>query len=146
MLRAIPPVLLLCLALPRVCAFEQTEAGKPVKAALCAIAAHPGDFDGKLVEVRAIVESGVSDLPAAVTDASCGAEVKFFTPDDPHLATLLKSKGFRKLVKEVKRNPVVEATVSGWFKRTATAPKPEYGLALESVDKVVVKPHPRAQK
>jgi hypothetical protein len=80
-----------------------------------------------------------------MADESCGAELKLFTPDDPHLARLVKSKGFRKLIKEVKKNPVVEATVTGLFRRAAGEQKPNAGLALESVEDVVVFPQPRAR-
>lgn len=80
----------------------------------------------------------MDDLPAGLSDESCGAELKFYTPDDERFARLVKSKGFRKLTKDVKKNPVVVATVTGWFKRTVTAEKPAYGLALESVGDVVV--------
>jgi len=38
---------------------------------------------------------------------------------------------------------VVEATVTGWFKRLKSGPKPEFGLALESVKDIKVKPLPR---
>jgi len=121
----------------------QAAVEEPLKAALCDIVKNPDRFDGKLVQVRALVDSGVYDLPAGLGDESCGAEVKFFTPDDPRFAKLVKSKGFRKMTKEVKKNPVVEVTVTGWFKRTGSAEKPAYGLALESVEDVVVKPQPR---
>ncbi|HLY16064.1 MAG TPA: hypothetical protein VKR61_02510 [Bryobacteraceae bacterium] len=134
--------MLLGLILPAVLAFAQAGSPGPIKTAVCEVVRHPADFEGKLVQIRATVESGVDDLPAGLTDEGCGAEIKFFTPDDPHFARLLKSKGFRTLTKEVKRNPVVQATVNGWFKRTATDPKPEYGLALESVSDVVVKRPP----
>ena len=121
----------------------QTE---PVKTTLCEIARHPDNFKGKLVELRALVESGIEDLPAGMTDESCGAELKFLTPDDPHFARLLKSKTFRKLTKEVKRNPVVEATVTGWLRRTGTDEKAENGLVLESVEDIVAKPLPRIRR
>jgi hypothetical protein len=78
-----------------------------------------------------------------VADESCGGELKFFTPDDRHFALLLKSKGYRKLVKDVKKNPVVEATVTGLFKRFGSDQKPDNRLALESVDDVFVHPQPR---
>src|SRR5579862_3483769 len=106
---------------------QAAEPDKPLKTSACELIKHPADFDGKLVAVRAIVESGVSDLPAAVTDESCGAVVKFFMPDDPEFAKLVKSRGFKKLIKEVKRNPVVVATVTGHFKRIGTEAKGEYG-------------------
>jgi hypothetical protein len=122
-----------------VLAFGQAKTGEPVKTTVCEIAKHPETFDGKLVQVRATVESGLEDLPAGVADDSCGAELKFFMPDDPQLRPLLKSKGFRKLVKDVKKNPVVEATVTGLFRRAATDQKPEAGLALESVEDVAVR-------
>jgi hypothetical protein len=133
----------------RICAFAQTNAGEPVKTTVCEIAKHPEAFDGKVVRVRALVEAGMEDLPEGVADESCGAELKLFAPDDPHFARLVKSKEFRKLVKEVKKNPVVEATVTGLFKRAAGEQKPDQklnaGLALESVEDVVVFPQPRAR-
>jgi hypothetical protein len=91
------------------------------------------------------VETGVQDLPAGAADDSCGGELKFFTPDDAHFARLLKSKGYRKLVKDVKKNPVVEATVTGLFKRFGTGQKPDNRLALESVEDVLVHPQPRVK-
>jgi hypothetical protein len=145
MAAAVSLVLILCLALPPIFAFEQAKAGDPVKTTLCEIARHPEAFDEKLVQVRAIVETGVQDLPAGVADESCGGELKFFTPDDPHFARLLKSKGYRKLVKDVNRNPVVEATVTGLFKSFGTGQKPDNRLALESVEDVVVIPQPRVR-
>jgi hypothetical protein len=92
-----------------------------------------------------MVDTGVEDLPAGVADDSCGGELKFFTPDDAHFAKLLKSKGYRKLVKDVKKNPVVQATVAGLFKRFGTGEKPDNRLALESVEDVVVIPQPRVR-
>jgi hypothetical protein len=148
MAAAVPLVVILCLGLPPIFAFGQAKAGDPAKTTVCEIARHPDTFDGKLVQVRATVETGVEDLPASAADESCGAELKFFTPDDPQFARLLKSKGYRKLVKDVKKNPVVEATVTGVFKRFGTDQKPDNRLALESVEDVVVRPQPHgpAQK
>lgn len=133
-------------------AFGQSKSAAPVKTTLCEIAKHPESFDGKRVQVRAIVETGVQDLPAGVGDESCGAELKFYTPDDPQFVKLAKSKGFQKLIKEVKKNPVVQATVTGLFKSSVpvAAPdqKPAPGLALESVEDVMAipQPHVRPQK
>jgi hypothetical protein len=148
MAAAVPLVVILCLGLPPIFAFGQAKAGDPVKTTVCEIARHPDTFDGKRVQVRAIVETGVQDLPAGVTDESCGGELKFFTPDDPHFARLLKSKGYRKLVTDVKKNPVVEATVTGLFKSFGTDQKPDNRLALESVEDVLAhpQPHVKAQK
>jgi len=140
---AVAFVVILCLGLPPILAFPQTNAGEPAKTTVCEIARHPDTFDGKLVQVRAIVEAGVEDLPAGAADESCGAELKFFTPDDAQFARLLKSRGYRKLVKDVKKNPVVEATVTGLFKRFGTGQKPDNRLALESVEDVVVRSQPR---
>jgi len=139
MAAAVSSVAILCLGLPLSLAFWQAQAGDPVKTTVCEIARHPEAFDGKLVQVRAAVESGVEDLPAGVADETCGAELKFFTPDDPQFARLLKSKGFRKLIKEVKKNPQVEATVTGWFKHAGTDHRPDSGLTLESVQDVAVR-------
>ncbi len=114
----------------------------PLKAGLCQMAAHPDQYDGKLVEVRAMVESGIEDLPAGVVDDTCGAEFKFLTPDDAVFGRLLKNKAFRKMVKEVKHHPNVEATVTGWF-HASQDPKKQPGLALQSVADVIVKPTPK---
>lgn len=148
MAAAVPLVVLLCLGLPPVLAFGQAKAGEPVKTTVCEVARHPETFDGKLVQVRALVETGVQDLPAGVADDSCGGELKFYTPDDQHLVRLGKSKGFQKLIKDVKKNPVVEATVTGLFKRFGTDQKPDNRLALESVEDVLVipQPHVKSQK
>jgi hypothetical protein len=145
---AVPLVVLLCLGLPPVLAFGQAKAGEPVKTTVCEVARHPETFDGKLVQVRALVETGVQDLPAGVADDRCGGELKFYTPDDQHLVRLGKSKGFQKLIKDVKKNPVVEATVTGLFKRFGTDQKPDNRLALESVEDVLVipQPHVKSQK
>jgi len=137
-----PSSLILCFGLPPFLAFGQAKGGEPVKTTVCEIAAHPQTFDGKLVQVRATVESGVQDLPAGVADEGCGGELKFFMPDDPQFARLLKSKAFRKLIRDVKKNPVVEATVTGLFKRFGTDQKPDNRLALESVEDVTVKRPP----
>jgi hypothetical protein len=142
-IRTVSSVVVLCVALPSIHAFAQTETGAPVKTTVCEIARHPEAFDGKLVQVRAMVDTGVEDLPSGVADESCGGELKFFTPDDRHFALLLKSKGYRKLVQDVKKNPVVEATVTGSFKRFGSGQKPDNRLALESVDDVLVHPQPR---
>ncbi len=123
----------------------QAKRGAPLKTSVCEIARHPDTFDGKVVEVRATIETGVQDLPAGAVDESCGGELKFYTPDDQHFALLLKSKGYRKLVTEVKKNPVVEATVTGLFKSFGTAQKPDNRLALESVEDVLVHPQPRVK-
>ena len=96
-------VLTLCFCLPPIFAFQQAKAGEPVKTTVCEIARHPETFDGKLVQVRAIVETGVQDLPSGVADDRCGAELKFYTPDDQQLVRLAKSKGFQKLIKDVKK-------------------------------------------
>lgn len=138
-------VVLLCLGLPPVLAFGQAKAGEPVKTTVCEVARHPETFDGKLVQVRALVETGVQDLPAGVADDRCGGELKFYTPDDQHLVRLGKSKGFQKLIKDVKKNPVVEATVTGLFKRFGTDQKPDNRLALESVEDVLVHPQPHVK-
>ena len=138
---------ILSLSWPGILLFAETKAGEPVKTTLCELARHPEAFDGKVVELRALVDSGVLDLPAGVSDDSCGASLKFFTPDDARFRRLAKSKAFRKLVKDVKNNPVVEATVTGLFKRAVPdqppnqAPQP--GLSLELVEDVVVHPLPR---
>jgi len=142
---AISLAAILGLGLPPIFAFEQPKAGEAVKTTVCEIARHPETFDGKLVQVRALVETGVQDLPAGVADDNCGGELKFYTPDDQHLVRLAKSKGFQKLVKDVKKNPVVEATVTGWFKRFGTGEKPDNRLALESVGDVAVIPQPRVR-
>jgi hypothetical protein len=126
-------------------AFGQAGDTSVLKTTVCEIAAHPDTFDGKRVQLRAMVDTGVEDLPAGVADDSCGGELKFFTPDDAHFAKLLKSKGYRKLVKDVKKNPVVQATVAGLFKRFGTGEKPDNRLALESVEDVVVIPQPRVR-
>lgn len=136
---------ILGLGLTALLAFEQAKAGEAVKTTVCEIATHPEIFDGKLVQVRALVETGLQDLPASVADDHCGGELKFYMPDDQHLVRLAKSKGFQKLVKDVKKNPVVEATVTGWFKRFGTGEKPDNRLALESVGDVVVIPQPRVR-
>ena len=115
----------------------------PVQTSLCAILKQPEVYSGKLVRFRATVEPGVYDLPAGVSDASCSAELKLFTPDDSHLAGLLKSKEFRKLTKCLPKKPEVQATLTGWFKLgTAPAspgPPPGSGLLLESVADVVAR-------
>ena len=122
-------VLLLCL-LPARCAFAQPSAAAPVKATLCEILGQPKQFNGKLVEFRAVVEPGLEDLPAGATDEHCSAGLKFFSPDDPHLAKLLKNGEFQKLVRLVKSKPVVEATITGRFQVSENS---EYGLLLEAV-------------
>jgi hypothetical protein len=126
-------------------AYAQAQGGALVKTTVCEIARHPDAFDGKLVQVRALVETGVQDLPAGSADDSCGAELKYYAPDDAQFARLLKSKGYRKLVKETKKNPVVEATVTGLFKRFGTTEKPDNRLAVESVEDVVAHPQPRVK-
>jgi hypothetical protein len=136
---------MLCLGLQPIFAFTQGVAGEPVKTAICEIARHPDTFDGKVVQVRAIVESGVEDLPAGVADESCGGELTFFMPNDEQFARLLKSKGYRKLVKDLKKNPVVEATVTGLYKRFGTDAKPDNRLALDSVEDVLVDPQPHVK-
>ncbi|HUE01274.1 MAG TPA: hypothetical protein VMR62_16990 [Bryobacteraceae bacterium] len=140
---------ILSLGLAPVFALAETPADEPIKTTLCEITRYPETFDGKVVEVRAFVDSGVMELPSGVSDDSCGADLKFFTPDDLHFRRMAKSKGFRKLVKDVKRNPVVEATVTGLFKRSipgqGPGQKPQAGLALEAVDDVVVHPRPKVK-
>lgn len=141
--------LIVCLALPPLFAFDQPKASEPVKTTVCEIAGHPESFDGKIVQVRAIVDTGVQDLPASVIDDNCKAELKFYSPDDRQLVRLAHSKGFQKLVKELKKNPVVQATVTGLFKRAIPNPAPDQkpipGLALESVEDVTVIPQPRVR-
>jgi len=88
--------------------FALCPADGPVKTTLCEVVRHPEMFDGKIIEVRALVDSGVEDLPSGISDDSCGAELKFFTPDDLHFHRLAKNKEFQKLVKDVKRHPVVD--------------------------------------
>ncbi len=127
------------------CRWGEAETAEPVKTTLCEIARRPESFVGKAIEVRALVEAGREDLPEGVADDHCGAELKFLTPDDEHFARLLKSKAFRKLTKDVKRNPFVEATVTGTVRRLGTDAKAELGLAVESVANVVVKPLPKAR-
>jgi len=138
-------VLILWCGMQPIFAFGQTKAGEPVRATVCEIARHPDAFDGKVVQVRALVDTGVQDLPSGSADESCSAELKFYAPDDAQFLRLLKSKGYRKLVKDVKKNPVVEATVTGLFKRFGTDDKPDNRLALESVDDVLVHPQPRVK-
>lgn len=137
--------LILCFGLPPIFAFGQAVDSGPVKTTVCEIAKHPDAFEGKVVQVRALVETGVQDLPSGVADDSCGGELKFFTPDDAHFALLLKSKGYRKLVKDVKKNPVVEATVTGLSKHFGTVERPDNRLALDSVEDVLVHPQLRVK-
>ena len=137
--------LILCFGLPPIFAFGQAKDSGLVKTTVCDIARHPDGFDGKVVRLRALVETGVQDLPSGVADDSCGGELKFYAPDDQHFALLLKSKGYRKLVKDVKKNPVVEATVTGVFKHFGTGQKPDNRLALDSVEDVLVHPQPRVK-
>ena len=132
--------LILAVCLDPLTAFAQPNTGTPVKTTLCAIVKQPEIYSGKLVQFRATVEPGVYDLPASVTDDGCGAEVKLFTPDDPHLASLLKNREFRKLVKYLPKKPVVQATITGWFKGASVqppGPRSGSGLLLESVAGVV---------
>jgi len=117
-----------------VCGFAQ-EGTKPLETTLCQVVKQPDSFRGKLIEVRAMVDSGVQDLPVGVSDESCSAELKFLTPDEAHLARLLKSGEFRKLTKRLAKKPLVEATVTGLFVQEKNGP----GLVLESVKDVVVK-------
>jgi hypothetical protein len=124
----------------------QSQTTQPVKTTLCEIIAHPETFDRKLVELHALVESGADDLPDGVTDDKCGAELKFTTLDDAHLDQLVKSKPFRKLVKDVKWNPMVEGTFIGWFHRASPEKKTEAGLALEAVSDVAVKHLPKPSR
>jgi hypothetical protein len=145
MYSAVLSILALLFALRPTFAFETADS-VAVKTTLCEIVKHPETFDGKTVQVHALVESGLQDLPAAVSDQSCGAELKFYMPDDAHLAHLVKSKGFQKLIKDVKRNPVVEATVTGLFKRSLPSQNNEPGLALESVSDIVVRPQPHVKR
>ena len=142
---AVPLVVILVLRLPLGFAFGPAKAAGLVKTTVCEIARHPDTFDGKVVQVRAVIETGVQDLPAGAADESCGGELKFFAPDDPQFVRLLKSKAYRKLVTDVKKNPVVEATVTGLFKRFGTDEKPDNRLALEAVEEVVVIPQPRVR-
>ncbi|MGA2737638.1 MAG: hypothetical protein ABSG65_09320 [Bryobacteraceae bacterium] len=137
--------LISCFGLTAILVFGQANTSGVVKTTVCEIAKHPEAFDGKVVQMGALVEAGVQDLPSGVTDDACGGELKFFMPDDAHFALLLKSKGYRKLVKDVKKNPVVEATVTGLFKHFGTVEKPDNRLALESVENVVVHPQPRVK-
>jgi hypothetical protein len=132
-----------CLGLTAIFVLGQAKDSDVVKTTVCEIARHPDAFDAKIVQVRGSVETGVQDLPSGVADDSCGGELKFFTPDDAHFALLLKSRGYRKLVKEVKKNPVVEATVTGLFKHFGTVEKADNRLALDSVEDVLVHPQPR---
>ncbi len=126
-------------------ALEQSQEDAPLKTTACEIAKHPEAFDGKMVQVRAMVDSGVQDLPSGISDDSCGAEFKFYMPDDSHFSPLVKSKGFQKLLKQVKRNPVVEATVTGIFKRADAEKKFDAGISLDSVSDVVAKPQYRVR-
>jgi len=132
-------------ALRPVFAFAQPRAGQPVKVEICEIARHPETYDGKLIQARALVETGLQDLPAALVDESCAAELKFYLPGDSHLSLLVKSKGFQKLVKAVKKNPVVQATVAGLFMRQVPDHKSESGLVLESVADIAIVPQPRVK-
>jgi hypothetical protein len=127
---------LFCLLLAGLLAQAREE---PLKTTLCEIFTHPQNFKGKLVEVRAAVESGVDDLPAALTDDTCGAELKFLTPDEQHFARLIKDKQFQKLIKDVKKSPFVIATITGRIVDAGTREKPESGLAIESVQDIVMK-------
>lgn len=68
--------------------------------------------------------------------------MKFYAPNDAQFARLLKSKGYRKLVKD---NPVVEAAVTELFKRFGTDQKPDNRLALDSVEDVLVHPQPHVK-
>lgn len=146
--RGVALVTLICLCLWPAGIFAQAESGEAVKTTLCEMTRHPEAFDGKLVQLHAVVESGVDDLPAGMTDESCAANLKFVMPADQDFGRLVKSKGFQKLIKEVKKHPVVETTVTGRFKRTGTPEKPIFALALDAVQNVAVKPaekHRRVQ-
>jgi len=135
-------ILLSLCGLPAALAGGQKSA-EPLKTTVCEIAKNPQAFDGKLLEVHAQVQSGIEDLPAGLNDDSCVAELKFYMPDDVRFTRLVKSKEFRKLTKELRRNPIVEATAIGWFKLLGTSQKPVPALALEEVRDIVVKPLPK---
>jgi len=141
--RLLVACLCLCLCLTRG-AFAQTKTDAPVKTTLCEIVKRPDDFNGKVVQFRATVESGVMDLPSGAADETCSAELPFFAPDDRQLAVLLKSKKFRKLQKDLAKTPLVQATVTGRFEHLP-AKKPDSLLVLESVGEVVAKPAKPAQ-
>jgi hypothetical protein len=110
-------------------ALAQSPGDMSVRTSLCEILRQPQRYNGKLVEFRAIVEPGLEDLPAGAADPHCTAELKFLSPDDPHLAKLLKSGEFKKLVRLLRKKPVVEATIAGQFHVSGK----RYGLLLESV-------------
>lgn len=135
----------LCLSMAGLPAFGQPKTGEPIKTTVCEIVRHPESFDGKLVQVRALVETGLQDLPSGMTDDSCNGELKFYTPGDQQLVRLAKSKEFQKLVKNTKKNPLVEATVTGLFKRFGTTETPDNRLALESVSDILVHSQPRVR-
>ncbi len=138
-------MLALSLALRPLFAFADHPASEPVKTTVCEIAKHPEAFDGKVVQLRGLVDSGVQDLPAGLADESCNGAVKFFMPDDADFARLVKSRAFQKLLKDVKKNPVVLATVTGLFHRAMPERKTETGLALQSVSEIVVAPQPHVK-
>lgn len=119
-------------------AVAQTKTDGPVKTTLCEIVKRPADFNGKAVQFRATIESGVMDLPSGASDESCSAELPFFTPDDQHLAALFKNKEFRKLQKDLEKTPMVQATITGMFEHMP-AKKPEFRLVLEAVGEVAAK-------
>ncbi len=106
---------------------------EPVKTTLCEILRQPASFNGKLVQFRARVESGVLDLPGSAVDDTCSMELPFMSPDDQHLAGLLKDREFRKLTNYLKKTPLVQATITGWF---GVDKKSLPGLVLESVSDV----------
>ena len=138
------PIMTLLLLLPA------TTLAQPVKTSLCDLVKQPETFNGKLVQFRATIESGEQDLPSGASDQHCATAVKFVAPDDASLAALLKNKDFRKLTHDLKKSPIVAATVTGWFEQKGGKNADDFGLILESVTDVVMTPvpkqkHPRTQ-
>jgi hypothetical protein len=130
------------LALGCAVAFGQMKTQEPIQTTLCEIIKQPERFNGKLVEFRAQIESGVMYLPSGVSNESCAADVPFFSIDDRHLAALVKDKEFKKLTKYLTKTSLVQATVTGWFEHKS-GEKGGSGLILESVDKVTMQPQKR---
>ncbi|MGA2272497.1 MAG: hypothetical protein ABSH00_03015 [Bryobacteraceae bacterium] len=128
---------------PRV-ALAQVKPDGPVKTTLCELKQEPKRFDGRTVQLRTEFFPGAEDSPTVLFDRSCSAVVAILWPDGKSARDI---GDYRSLQRYLKKDRIVEATVTGVFANTAGGSGAfafDSRLSLQRVSGVIAKPRDRS--
>jgi hypothetical protein len=103
-------------------AFGQRNTDDPIKTTLCEIVKAPEQFNGKMVQVRALV-NGVEEA-SVLYDGGCSASVLLVASGDDALWQGKDAKQQRRLTASLKKHSFVTVTVIGRFEH---APARQFG-------------------